>query len=78
MRDPFKFLASNGRLIGWARSFSDPMPVTDITIMGDRSLERMTRIAGCDVSGADGHTVGKTFRRKVQWKEAGVKWTGGA
>ena len=65
-RDPFDFLASNGRLIDWARSFSDPLPVTDITIMGGRSRQRLTRIAGRDVRLDDGHTVGKTFVRKVQ------------
>ena len=34
------------------------------TIVGGRPVGRLTRIAGCDVSGADGHTVGKTFCRK--------------
>ena len=38
-RDPFKILAGNGRLIDWARSFSDPLTVTDITIMGAHSME---------------------------------------
>ncbi len=64
-RDPFKFLADNGRLIDWARSFSDPLTATDITIMGGRSKERLTRIAGRDASQAGGHTVGETFVRKV-------------
>ncbi len=64
-RDPFKFLAGNGRLIAWARSFSDPLTVTDITMTGGRSLERLTRIAGRDVRLDDGHTVGKTFVGKV-------------
>ena len=63
-RDPFDFLAGNGRLVDWARSFSDPLPVTDITIMGGRSLQRLTRIAGRDVRLDDGHTLGKTFVRK--------------
>jgi len=61
---PVQFLGPQGRLIGWARSFSDFMTVTDNTIVGGRSLERLTRIAGRDVSGTDGHTVGKTFPRK--------------
>ena len=61
---PVQFLGRSGRLIGWARSFSDIMTVTDNTIVGGRSLERLTRIAGRDVSQADGHTVGKTFSRK--------------
>ena len=52
-------------MIGWARSFSDPLTVSDITMMGGRSLERLTRIAGRDVRLTDGHTVGKTFVRKV-------------
>jgi hypothetical protein len=34
------------------------------TIVGGRPVRRLTRIAGRDVSGADGHTVGKTFCRK--------------
>ena len=38
-RDPFKFLAVIGRLIDWARSFSDPLTVTDITMMGAHSME---------------------------------------
>ena len=63
-RDPFTFLAGNGRLIGWERSFSDPLTVTDITMMGGRSLERLTRIAGRDVRLDDGHAVGKTLIRK--------------
>jgi hypothetical protein len=53
-----------GRLIGWARSFSDFMTVTDNPIVGGRSPERLTRIAGRDVRQPDGHTVGKTFSRK--------------
>jgi hypothetical protein len=61
---PVQFLGRNGRLIGWARSFSDFMTVTDNTIVGGRSLERQTRIAGRDVRQPDGHTVGKTFSRK--------------
>ena len=67
-RDPFKFLVplQRDRLIGWARSFSDPLTVTDITMMGGRSFERLTRIAGRDVRLDDGHTVGKAFVRKVQ------------
>ena len=62
---PVQILGPRGRLIGWARSFSDPMTVTDNTIVGGRSLGRLTRIAGRDVSGSDGHTVGKTFSRKA-------------
>jgi len=62
---PVQILGPKGRLIGWARSFSDLMTVTDITIVGGRSLERLTRIAGRDVSEPDGHTVGKTFPRKA-------------
>ncbi len=62
---PVQILGPRGRLIGWARSFSDPMTVTDNTIVGGRSLERLTRIAGRDVSGSDGHPVGKTFPRKA-------------
>ena len=61
---PVQFLGPCGRLIGWARSFSDFMTVTDNTIVGGRSPERLTRIAGRDVSAPDGHTVGKTFSRK--------------
>ena len=61
---PVQILGPKGRLIGWARSFSDFMTVTDNTIVGGRSLERLTRIAGRDVSKPDGHTVGKTFSRK--------------
>ena len=34
------------------------------TMVGGYPVGRLTRIAGCDVSGADGHTVGKTFCRK--------------
>ncbi len=69
---PVQFLGRNGRLIGWARSFSDLMTVTDITMLGGRSPERLTRIAGRDVRTPDGHTVGKTFSRKgslrAQWQ----------
>jgi len=61
---PVQFLGRHGRLIGWARSFSDTMTVTDNTIVGGRPQGRLTRIAGRDVSGPDGHTVGKTFSRK--------------
>jgi hypothetical protein len=61
---PAQFLGRQGRLIGWARSFSDPMTVTDITIMGGCLIRQLTRIAGRDVSQSDGHTVGKTFSRK--------------
>ena len=61
---PVQILGRQGRLIGWARSFSDLMTVTDNTIVGDRSEKRLTRIAGRDVSNSDGHTVGKTFSRK--------------
>jgi hypothetical protein len=61
---PVQFLGPQGRLIGWARSFSDWMTVTDNTIVGGRSEERLTRIAGRDVSQPGGHTVGETFSRK--------------
>ena len=61
---PVQFLGRHGRLIGWARSFSDFMTVTDNTIVGGRPQGRLTRIAGRDVSEPDGHTVGKTFSRK--------------
>ena len=61
---PVQILGRHGRLIGWARSFSDFMTVTDNTIVGDRPQGRLTRIAGRDVSEPDGHTVGKTFPRK--------------
>ena|SRR3974377_1188005 len=61
---PVQFLGRNGRLIGWARSFSDTLTVTDNTIVGARPQGRLTRIAGRDVSKSDGHTVGKTFSRK--------------
>lgn len=64
---PVQFLGPQGRLIGWARSFSDFMTVTDNTIVGGRSPERLTRIAGRDVRQPDGHTVGKTFSRKESW-----------
>jgi hypothetical protein len=69
---PVQFLGPPGRLIGWARSFSDLMTVTDNTMMGgsERLLE-LTRIAGRDVRIADGHTVGKTFSRKELW---GCPW----
>ena len=62
---PVQFLGRHGRLIGWARSFSDFMTVTDNTIVGARPQGRLTRIAGRDVSQPDGHTVGKTFSRKA-------------
>ena len=62
---PVQILGPQGRLIGWARSFSDPMTVTDITIVGGPSAQGLTRIAGRDVRPPDGHTVGKTFSRKV-------------
>jgi len=61
---PVQILGRNGRLIGWARSFSDSMTVTDNTIMGGCLPRQLTRIAGRDVSTPDGHTVGKTFSRK--------------
>jgi hypothetical protein len=61
---PVQILGSLGRLIGWARWFSDCLTVTDNTIVGDRPQGRLTRIAGRDVSEPDGHTVGKTFSRK--------------
>ena len=61
---PVQFLGRNGRLIGWARSFSDFMTVTDNTIVGGRPQGRLTRIAGRDVRPPDGHTVGETFPRK--------------
>ena len=61
---PVQILGRPGRLIGWARSFSDFMTVTDNTIVGARPQGRLTRIAGRDVSKSDGHTVGKTFSRK--------------
>jgi hypothetical protein len=65
---PVQILGPRGRLIGWARSFSDFMSVTDNTIMGDRPAWRLTRIAGRDVRVPDGHTVGKTFHRKALWR----------
>jgi len=65
---PVQFLGRNGRLIGWARSFSDSMTVTDNTIMGGCLPRQLTRIAGRDVSKPDGHTVGKTFSRKALWE----------
>jgi hypothetical protein len=61
---PVQILGRHGRLIGWARSFSNFMRVTDNTIVGGRPQGRLTRIAGRDVSEPDGHTVGKTFSRK--------------
>jgi hypothetical protein len=61
---PVQILGPKGRLIGWARSFSDFMTVTDNTIVGARPQGRLTRIAGRDVRPPDGHTVGKTFSRK--------------
>ena len=61
---PVQILGRPGRLIGWARSFSDPLTVTDNTIVGGRPQGRLTRI-GRDVSEPDGHTVGKTFSRKA-------------
>ena len=61
---PVQILGRPGRLIGWARSFSDPMTVTDITIVGGCLPGQLTRIAGRDVRLPDGHTVGKTFSRK--------------
>ena len=67
---PVQFLGPQGRLIGWARSFSDPMTVTDITIVGGGLPRPLTRIAGRDVSPADGHTVGKTFSRKAPLEDS--------
>ena len=64
---PVQFLGPRGRLIGWARSFSDFMTVTDNTIVGGCLPRQLTRIAGRDVSIPDGHTVGKTFCRKELW-----------
>ena len=61
---PVQFLGPQGRLIGWARSFSDRMTVTDTTIVGGGLPRPLPRIAGRDVSQSDGHTVGKTFSRK--------------
>jgi hypothetical protein len=61
---PVQILGRNGRLIGWARSFSDFMTVTDNTIVGAGPQGRLTRIAGRDVSKPGGHTVGKTLSRK--------------
>jgi hypothetical protein len=61
---PVQFLGRCGRLIGWARSFSDFMTVTDNTIVGGCLPRQLTRIAGRDVSAPDGHTVGKTFSRR--------------
>ena len=42
--------------------------------MGGRSFERLTRIAGRDVRLDDGHTVGKTFVRKVQGSMRGERF----
>jgi len=65
---PVQILGRCGRLIGWARSFSDFMTVTDNTIVGGSGrVSALTRIAGRDVSEPDGHTVGKTFSRKDPW-----------
>ena len=64
---PVQILGPQGRLIGWARSFSDPMTVTDNTIVGGCLPRQLTRIAGRDVRQPDGHTVGKTFPRKELW-----------
>jgi hypothetical protein len=64
---PVQILGPQGRLIGWARSFSDFMTVTDNTIVGGCLRRQLTRIAGRDVSKPDGHTVGKTFSRKELW-----------
>jgi hypothetical protein len=36
---PVQFLGPRGRLIGWARSFSDFVTVTDNTMLGGRSEE---------------------------------------
>jgi hypothetical protein len=68
---PVQILGRHGRLIGWARSFSDTMTVTDNTLVGGRPQGRLTRIAGRDVSKPDGHTVGKTFSREESW---GCPW----
>jgi hypothetical protein len=66
---PVQILGCHGRLIGWARSFSDFMTVTDNTIVGGSGrVSELTRIAGRDVSKSDGHTVGKTFSRKDLWQ----------
>jgi hypothetical protein len=67
---PVQILGPQGRLIGWARSFSDPMTVTDNTIVGARPQGRLTRIAGRDVRLPDGHTVGKTFSRKAPLEDS--------
>ena len=64
---PVQILGLRGRLIGWARSFSDFMTVTDNTIVGGCLPRPLTRIAGRDVRQPDGHTVGKTFCRKELW-----------
>ena len=63
---PVQILGPQGRLIGWARSFSDPMTVTDNTMVGGGLQGQLTRIAGRDVRAPDGHTVGKTFSRKAR------------
>ena len=65
---PVQILGPKGRLIGWARSFSDFMTVTDNTIVGARPQGRLTRIAGRDVSQPDGHAVGNTLSRKELWQ----------
>ena len=66
---PVQILGPRGRLIGWARSFSDPLTVTDNTIVGGSGrVSELTRIAGRDVRRPDGHTVGKTFCRKELWQ----------
>jgi hypothetical protein len=70
---PVQFLGRYGRLIGWARSFSDPMTVTDNTIVGGCLPRQLTRIAGRDVIIPDGHTVGKTFCRRVSCKVPNAK-----
>jgi len=70
---PVQFLGRQGRLIGWARSFSDFMTVTDNTIVGGCLPGQLTRIAGRDVSAPDGHTVGKTFSRKVPLEGSGLQ-----
>ena len=71
---PVQFLGRQGRLIGWARSFSDFMTVTDITIVGSCPIHwGLTRIAGRDVRAPDGHTVGKTFSRKESLEGSGLR-----
>ncbi len=51
-----------GRLIGWARSFSDRLTVANNAIMGSRRV-RLTRIAGRDVSLSDGLAVGTALAK---------------